>query len=88
MGGLLGSISHYCKNKRLPWLTSLVVNEETGLPGEGLMELAKREYGEKIDFHAIQSRVFIYDWFKDPRHRLKTLRRQDRKLGDRREAPR
>jgi hypothetical protein len=66
VGGLLGSISHYCKNRKLPWLTSLVVNEETGLPGEGLMESAKREYGDKVDFHAMQSRVFIFDWFKDP----------------------
>jgi hypothetical protein len=43
-----------------------VVNEETGLPGEGLMEYAKREYGDKVDFHAMQSRVFICDRFKEP----------------------
>ena len=48
----------------LPWLTSLVVNEETGLPGEGFMEAAKREYGDRLDVHAMQSRVFIYDWFE------------------------
>jgi hypothetical protein len=64
VGALLGTISHYCKNRKLPWLTSLVVNEETGLPGEGLMESARKEYGDKLDFHGIQSRVFVYDWFK------------------------
>jgi hypothetical protein len=64
VGGLLGSITHYCKNRKLPWLTSLVVNEETGLPGEGLMGSAKKEYGDKVDFHGMQSRVFVYDWFK------------------------
>ncbi len=28
------------------------------------MEAAKREYGDRLDVHAMQSRVFIYDWFK------------------------
>ena len=34
------------------------------MPGEGFMEEAKREYGDKVDVCAMQSRVFVYDWFK------------------------
>ena len=61
VGGVLGPIIYYCRNHKLPWLTVLVVNEETGLPGEAFMGAAKREYGEKLDIHAMQDRVFAYD---------------------------
>ena len=66
VGGMLGTISGYCMERKLPWLTSIVVNEETGLPGEGLMKAAKREYGNALNIHAMHARVFIYDWFKEP----------------------
>lgn len=33
---ILGCIMSYCKDKDLPPLTCLVVNQTTGLPGEGL----------------------------------------------------
>ena len=77
VGGMLGTISHYCKNRKLPWLTALVVNEETGLPGEGLMGSAKQEYGDAVDFLAMQSRVFVYDWFKEPAPKTEDFKRAD-----------
>ncbi len=77
VGGMLGTISHYCNNRKLPWLTALVVNEETGLPGEGLIGSAKRKYGDTLDIFAMQSRVFIYDWFKEPAPKTEDFKRAD-----------
>jgi hypothetical protein len=64
VGGMLGPIIYYCRDHNLPWLTVLVVNEETGLPGDAFMESARRKYGDKLDIHAMQARVFAYDWSK------------------------
>jgi len=36
IGSFLGPIMWYCENNEYPPLTVLVVNQETGLPGEGL----------------------------------------------------
>jgi hypothetical protein len=77
VGGMLGTISHYCKSRNLPWLTALVVSEETGLPGEGLMDSAKQEYGEAVDLFAMQSRVFVYDRFKEPAPKTEDFKRTD-----------
>jgi hypothetical protein len=54
-GNCLAPIQNYCEHHRLPPLTSIVVNERTGMPSESLME-AK-------DIFAAQARVFVYDWF-------------------------
>jgi hypothetical protein len=62
LGGVLGPVIRYCRGHKLPWLTVLVVNEETGLPGEAFMDAARKEYGDKLDIPAMQSRVFAYDW--------------------------
>lgn len=52
---LLGHIMYYCReHKGLPPLTVLVVNQETGLPGEGLTE---------AKLNADRERVFKYPWF-------------------------
>jgi hypothetical protein len=48
-------IQKYCEHHRLPPLTSICVNELTGMPSESLME-AK-------EIFAAQARVFVYDWF-------------------------
>jgi len=48
-------IQKYCEHHQLPPLTSICVNERTGMPGESLME-AKEIFGA-------QARVFVYDWF-------------------------
>jgi hypothetical protein len=50
----LGHVAYFCILNRLPPLTSLVVNEKTGLPGDGIpieKSLSKRE------------KVFAFDWF-------------------------
>jgi hypothetical protein len=50
----LGHITHYCQQNGLPPLTVLVVNQETGLPGEGLIG---------ADLNADREKVFSYKWF-------------------------
>ena len=56
VGEFLGPIQDYCKRNDLPPLTSLVVNEETGLPGVG--------FTEATDIFGAQARAFVYDWFR------------------------
>jgi hypothetical protein len=62
----LGPIARYCMEHKLPWLTALMVSEETGLPGLRFMKAVKREFGDPPDIFRLQSRVFVYDWFKHP----------------------
>ena len=50
----LGHIMFYCREEGLPPLTVLVVNQETGLPGEGLTE---------TDLNADRERVFNFNWY-------------------------
>lgn len=50
----LGHVMHYCRRNGLPPLTVLVVNQETGLPGEGLTE---------TDLNADREAVFGFDWY-------------------------
>jgi len=52
---ILGCIMWYCQENNLPPLTVLVVNAETGLPGEGLTTLE--------DVNRDREAVFAYDWF-------------------------
>ncbi len=51
---LLGPIQSYCLVNKLPPLTILVVQEGTGLPGEGFIAAQ--------DIPATQSQVFAHDW--------------------------
>jgi hypothetical protein len=55
LGKTLGPIQAYCKRHNLPPLTSIVVKEDTGLPGTGFTESAE----------GAQARVFVFDWLKD-----------------------
>ncbi|WLE95350.1 MAG: hypothetical protein QTN59_11725 [Candidatus Electrothrix communis] len=50
----LGHIMFYCLENELPPLTILVVNQETGLPGDGLTG---------ADLNAGRESVFNYDWY-------------------------
>jgi hypothetical protein len=50
----LGHLMHYCRQNGLPPLTVLVVNQATGLPGEGLTE---------TDLNADREAVFEFDWY-------------------------
>lgn len=51
----LGHIMNWCEQNKLPPLTILVVNQETGLPGQGLIT--------PLDLHAEREDVFNYNWF-------------------------
>ena len=52
---LLDPIMMYCKKSNLPPLTILVVNEATGMPGEGLSTIQ--------DLNADREKVFRHDWY-------------------------
>lgn len=51
----LGLIMTFCRNNALPPLTVLVVNQETGLPGEGLTALE--------ELNQDRESVFRFNWF-------------------------
>ena len=51
---MLGHIFIYCRQNDLPPLTALVVNHETGLPGEGLTG---------VDLNHAREEVFAFDWY-------------------------
>lgn len=48
-------IQNYCEDQQLPPLTSICVNELTGMPSESLMGVT--------EIFEAQARVFVYDWF-------------------------
>lgn len=55
LGRQLGHIMFFCAQNNLPPLTVLVVNSDTGLPGEGLET--------KRDLHKERERTFNFDWY-------------------------
>lgn len=55
MAPILGCIMWFCDENDLPALTILVVNKETGLPGDGLTTIE--------DVNKDREAVFRYDWF-------------------------
>lgn len=57
MGQMLGPIMNYCYEEDLPPLTVLVVNQETGLPSDGLITVTKK------NMHQRREEVFNFDWF-------------------------
>jgi hypothetical protein len=54
IGDFLRPIQQYCTEQTLPPLTSIIVSEETGLPGLGFIAAA--------DVPAAQSKVFQHRW--------------------------
>jgi len=54
----LGEVAEFCHERDLPALTVLVVNGETGRPGEG--------YPGPEDVDAEREFVFSYQWFAAP----------------------
>jgi|ERR1700733_6675222 len=57
VGQRLSPIQAYCVKNDLPPLTSIVVTETHGVPGEGFT-------GANIeDIFKAQARVFVFDWF-------------------------
>jgi hypothetical protein len=58
LGQLLEPIQSYCILHQLPPLTSLVVSDSSGLPGEGFIGAS--------DVPAAQAKVFTRDWLLTP----------------------
>ena len=55
LAGILGHIAFYCNENELPPLTVLVVNSETGLPGE--------EIPVSKDLNSLRETVYNFDWY-------------------------
>lgn len=55
LGRQLGHIMFFCAQNNLPPLTVIVVNSETGLPGDG--------FQHESEIHALRETVYSYDWF-------------------------
>jgi hypothetical protein len=70
MGQFLGPIMWYCEDQDYPPLTILVVNQGTGLPGEGLTTV----YDVNLD----RERVFRFDWFAETPPETKHFEHADR----------
>jgi alkylated DNA nucleotide flippase Atl1 len=58
LGQLLEPIQSYCLVKKLPPLTVLVVQQETGLPGSGFIGATASEYARA------QAETFSKDWLE------------------------
>jgi hypothetical protein len=58
LGKLLEPIQSYCLIEKLPPLTILVVQQESGLPGSGFTGAKATEYAKD------QMRVFTFDWIE------------------------
>ena len=54
LANILDHIMRFCLNNGLPPLTVIVVSQDTGLPGVGLIE---------ADLNADREAVYKYDWF-------------------------
>jgi hypothetical protein len=54
--GTLDHIARWCTQRGLPSLTVLVVNQETGVPGEGIPVYS--------DIHAEREKVFRFKWYR------------------------
>jgi hypothetical protein len=54
MAHMLGHVYFYCQQKGLPPLNVLVVNQESGLPGEGV---------KHIDLNRSREEVFGFNWY-------------------------
>jgi putative restriction endonuclease len=57
LANILGHVLEYCRNRKLPPLTVLVVNSETGEPGAG--------FTAARDIPAAQMKVFAHDWLEE-----------------------
>lgn len=53
---ILGHVAFYCKDNKLPILTCIVVNQETGLPGQDIPMSHKK-------LNAERERVFAEQWY-------------------------
>ncbi len=76
IGDFLRPIQQYCAENRLPALTSIVVSDDSGLPGEGFIAAQ--------DVPAAQVRVFRHDWLERPAPSAEQLAEAYSRAPDRR----
>lgn len=55
IASILGHIAYFCNEHHIPPLTVLVVNEKSGLPGEGIPT--------DKDLNATREEVYSFDWY-------------------------
>lgn len=79
IGDFLRPIQQYCSENRLPALTSIVVSDDSGLPGEGFIAAQ--------DVPAAQARVFRHDWLQRPAPSAEQLADAYSRAPDRRGIP-
>lgn len=75
MAQILGCIMWYCEENDFPPLTVLVVNQESGLPGEGLSTVE--------DVNSDREEVFQFDWFSVEPPQNDDFRSVDRNSNER-----
>jgi len=73
MANLLGPIMWFCEDNDYPPLTVLVVNQETGLHGEGLSTIE--------EVNSDRESVFSFDWFSMEPSQNSTFENADRNKG-------
>ena len=54
----LDVVAEFCQQNDLPMLPVIVVNQETGLPGEGILR-----HIDEVELNSERERVYAYDWF-------------------------
>lgn len=79
VGDFLRPIQQYCIENDLPALTSIVVQEESGIPGEGFIAAE--------DVPAAQAEVFQHSWLETPAPSAEQLFDSYSRAPDRRGAP-
>ena len=67
LGYYLDSVAKYCQRQFLPWLTSLVLNKDTGRPGDGY-------FGPAATLAQDRGAVFNYNWLEIVPPTIKELR--------------
>jgi hypothetical protein len=58
LGKPLGLIHHYCERKKYPLLNLIVVQRDSGLPGEGVPGKGMTPTEILVE----QSKVYVFDW--------------------------
>src|SRR2546423_12224666 len=79
IGDFLRPIQQFCTENTLPALTSIVVSEESGIPGEGFIA------AENVP--AAQAKVFQHNWLEMPAPTAEQLADAYSRAPDRRAAP-
>lgn len=76
LGQVLDPIQAYCVAQKLPPLTVLVVQKDTGLPGPGFTA------AQAVQVATDQSKVFEYDWLKHGNPQVAGLKNEATPITD------